>query len=156
MVRRFMVPFRMESKGWLVVALCILFEISGRGFWLGLAAGVLMVGSLLFHEIGHMVAAMVLGVPVREFGLCAYGAYTRRDRSGRRREEVLISLAGPMMNLLLVFPFAHVPRIGIQLAFCNLTLFVLNLVPLPSSDGLRILNTIRGSNGTLGVTPIAS
>jgi Zn-dependent protease len=151
-----MVPFRMDRKGWLVVALCILFEIVLRGVWLGFAAGVLLVGCLLFHEVGHMVAAMALGVPVREFGLCAYGAYTRRARSSRRRNEVLISLAGPVMNLLLVFPFLSVPRIGIQLAFCNLTLFVLNLVPLPSSDGLRILNTIRGSKRSIGVTPIAT
>lgn len=151
-----MVPFRMDNKGWLVVALCILFEISGRGFWLGLVAGVLLVGCLLSHEIGHMVAATALGVPVREFGLCAYGAYTRRARSGRRRDEVLISFAGPLTNLLLAFPLVFLPRIGIQLAFLNLTLFALNLVPLPSSDGLRILNTIRGSGKSPGTTQIVT
>jgi Zn-dependent protease len=151
-----MVPFRTDRKGWLVVALCILFEITERGFWLGLAAGVLLVGCLLAHEIGHTVAAIVLAVPVREFGFCAYGAYTRRARSSRRRDEILISLAGPMTNLLLAFPFVFAPRIGIQLAFCNLTLFALNLVPLPSSDGLRILNTIRDSKRSPGVTPITT
>ncbi len=141
----------MSSGGWLIVALCVLFEIAIRGFLLGLAAGFLLVTSLLLHEVGHISAAVARGVPVREFGLSLYGAYTRRARSGSHRSEVLIAFAGPLVNLLLVFPLLFLPRIGIQLAFCNLTLFVVNLVPLPSSDGLRIVRSIWGQSQSADV-----
>jgi Zn-dependent protease len=89
-----------------------------------------------------MLAAIMLRVPVREFGLCLRGAYNRRAYAGRRRGEIFISAAGPLMNLLLVFPLLYLPVIGSKLALCNLLICVVNLLPLPSSDGLRILRTI--------------
>jgi Zn-dependent protease len=46
------------------------------------------------------------------------------------------------MNLFLVVPLLFVPQLGAQLALCNLLLCVVNLLPLPSSDGLRILRTL--------------
>jgi Zn-dependent protease len=143
---RFLVPFRMHSTGWLLLAMCVLFGVMLRGWLLGPVIGGLLVLSLLLHEVGHMLAATLLGVPVREFGLCLAGAYNRRAFAQNRRDEVLISSAGPLMNLLAALPFLFVPHIGIQLAICNLTLCVVNLLPLPSSDGLRILRTIAHPN----------
>ena len=46
------------------------------------------------------------------------------------------------MNLFLVLPLLYLPVIGTKLALCNLTICVVNLLPLPSSDGLRILRTL--------------
>jgi Zn-dependent protease len=141
-MNRFMVPFRMHGTGWLLLALCALVGIQLSGLRLGLAVGAALVVSLLLHEVGHMLAAIMLRVPVREFGLCLRGAYNCRAYAGRRRGEVLISAAGPLMNLLLVLPSLYLPAIGTKLALCNLTICVVNLLPLPSSDGLRILRTI--------------
>jgi len=155
-MRRFMVPFRMQDTGWFVLAICILLGTGFYGWWLGLAAGVAITASLLLHEMGHMVAAILLGVPVREFGLCLWGAYNRRARAGRRRDEVLISVAGPLMNLFLALPLLYVPVFGSRLALCNLSLCVVNLLPIPSSDGLRILRTIRAPAGAGHVIPITN
>lgn len=132
----------MHNTGWLLLALCILLGIRLSGLRLGLAVGAALAVSLLLHEIGHMLAAIMLRVPVREFGLCLRGAYNRRAYAGRRRSEVFISAAGPLMNLFLVLPLLYLPVIGTKLALCNLTICVVNLLPLPSSDGLRILRTI--------------
>ena len=140
---RFMIPFRMHDTGWLLFVLCVLFGIGIYGGWIGLVVGALLVASLLLHEVGHMLVAIVLRVPVREFGLCLGGAYNRRGYAGRRRDEILISAAGPLMNLVLVFPLLFLPRIGSQIALCNLLLFVVNLLPIPTSDGSRILLTLR-------------
>jgi len=153
---RFMVPFRMQATGWFVLATCILLGMWFYGWRLGLAAGIAITASLLLHEMGHMVAAILLGVPVREFGLCLWGAYNRRARAVRRRDEVLISAAGPLMNLLLVLPLLYVPVIGSRLALCNLSLCIVNLLPIPSSDGLRILRTMWAPAGAGHVVPISN
>jgi Zn-dependent protease len=141
-VSKFIVPFRMQKTGWLLLALCVLLGIELSGFRLGPLVGIVVAISLLLHEVGHMLAARMLRVPVHEFGMCLSGAYNRRAYAGSRRDEVLISAAGPLMNLLLVLPLLFVPMIGTQLALCNVLLCVGNLLPLPSSDGLRILRTI--------------
>jgi len=138
-----MVTFRMSRAGWLVIALCVLFGIELCGLRFGPAMGALLIASLLMHEVGHMLVATTLGVPVREFGICLAGAYNRRASGSCRRDEVLISAAGPVMNLCLVFPLLLLPVIGTQLALCNLALCLINLLTLPASDGLRILRTMR-------------
>jgi len=137
-----MVPFRMESNGWLALAVCVFLGFPLSGLRLGLASGAVLAASLLLHEMGHMLAAIVLGVPVREFGMTLTGAYNRRASANSRWDEVLISATGPLVNLFLVLPLLHIPVIGMRLAYCNLGLCVVNLMPLPSSDGLRILRNM--------------
>jgi Zn-dependent protease len=146
----------MYSTGWLLLALCFLMGIWLSGMWLGLVVGAAIAASLLLHEVGHMLAAIMLRVPVREFGLCLKGAYNRRAYATRGRDEVLISAAGPLMNLLFVLPLLHIPLIGKILAVCNLSLCIGNLLPISSSDGLRILRTIRAPNRTGEVIPALS
>ncbi len=153
---RFTVPFRMHNTGWLLLALCFLIGIGLSGLRLGLAVGAALAVSLLLHEMGHMLAAIMLRVPVREFGLCLSGAYNRRACAGRRRDEVLISAAGPLMNLLLVLPLLYLPAIGTKLAICNLMLCIVNLLPLQSSDGSRILRAIWPSCKAGDVIPVLS
>ena len=139
---RFIIPFRMHRTGWILFALCVLIGLRMGGLALSLPIAFLLVVSLLLHEAGHMLTATALHVPVREFGLRLGGAYNRRAYATRRRDELLISASGPLMNLCLVLPMFFVPRLGAQLALCNLLLCVVNLLPLPSSDGLRILRTL--------------
>jgi Zn-dependent protease len=139
-----LIPFRIHKKGWMVVALCFLLEIAVFGFQIGIFGGAVLLLSLLLHEVGHILCATALKVPVREFGIAVHGAYIIRARSLRSRDDALISLAGPVMNLVLVAPSFFLPHIGIQIAYCNLTLCVLNLLPIPSSDGLRIARSLWG------------
>jgi Zn-dependent protease len=103
-----------------------------------------------------MLTARLLWVPVREFGLKLAGAYTHRAYATRRRDEILIAASGPLMNLLLVVPLIFVPHLGPQLATCNLLLGVINLLPLPSSDGLRILRNLWGSTIPTSMNPALS
>ena len=60
------------------------------------------------------------------------------------------------MNLFFVLPLLFLPVMGTKLALCNLSLCVVNLLPLQSSDGLRILRTIWASNRAGKVIPVMS
>jgi Zn-dependent protease len=144
----------MHMTGWLMFACCTLLEMFHYGSWWGLPAAVLLIVSLLLHEAGHMFVAAALGVEVREFGICLLGAYNRRARGNSRRDEVLISIAGPLMNFALLIPCFFLPRIGVELVLCNLMLGVGNLLPIPSSDGMRILQTIWGPYPVVRAVPI--
>ena len=149
----FMVPFRMHDSGWLLLALCMLLGIALCGLSRGMVLGYMVEASLLLHELGHIAACIVFKVPVREFGLCLGGAYNRRAYAGRRLDEAIISAAGPLMNLCLVFPSHFLPVIGKQLALCNIMLCVVNLLPIKSSDGSRILDAIWGASRAGGAIP---
>ena len=94
-----MVPFRMHDSGWLLLVLCMLFSIALCGLSRGMVLGYLVAASLVLHELGHIAASILFRVPVSEFGLCLGGAYNRRAYAGRRRDEAMISAAGPLMKL---------------------------------------------------------
>ncbi len=141
---RLRVPFCMHRTGWLLVLVCVVLGVGMGGWRLGLPEAALFLASLLLHEAGHILAAAALKVPVREFGLELRGTYVRRAYATRRRDEILIAASGPLVNLLIVVPLLFVPRLGPQLALCNLMLAFINLLPLPSSDGLRILRNLSG------------
>ena len=153
---RLRVPFCMHRTGWFMVLLCIVLGVRMDGWQLGIPLGALLLASLLLHEVGHMIAAAILRVPVREFGLKLGGAYVRRAQALRRRDEILIAVSGPLINLLVVVPLIFVPRLGFQLATCNLMLGVINLLPLPSSDGLRVLRNLLGPIMTGNKNPVPS
>jgi Zn-dependent protease len=155
-ISRLKVPFRMHSTGWFSLALCVFLGFAIAGSWLGLPLGALLLASLLMHEVGHMLAATLFGVQVHEFGLRMGGAYTRRAYATTRRDEVLISAAGPLMNLCLALPLFFLPHIGAHLALGNLALCVINLLPLPSSDGLHILRTMRSAHAPGVMIPVLS
>lgn len=150
---RLMVPFCMHRTGWLLVLVCVVLGVSMGGWRLGIPEAALFLASLLLHEAGHILAAAALKVPVREFGIELRGTYVRRAFSTRRRDEILIAASGPLVNLLLVVPLLFVPRLGPQLALCNLMLAVINLLPLPASDGLRILRNLSGPVLSTGPSP---
>jgi len=147
------VPFRMHRSGWLIVVFCIIIGALFSGWSYAPQIGLLLLASLLLHEAGHMLMAMRLGVPVREFGLRMGGAYIRRACAKRRRDEILISAAGPLMNLLLTVPALYLHHIGAQIALCNFLLGIVNLLPLPSSDGLRILRNVFNTQPQIQPAP---
>jgi Zn-dependent protease len=125
--------------------LCVFIGVRLFGWRMGLAQGGLLMLSLLMHEVGHMMAATALGVPVKEFGLCLKGAYIRREYATRRRDEIFIAAAGPLMNIFLMYPLMFLPNVGPEAGLNSLLLGVVNLIPFPSSDGLRIFRNLINS-----------
>lgn len=106
-----------------------------QGALLGLLAMVL-------HEVGHVVAAIALGIRVRGVGLCWKGLYTVRE-AGPPVKNILISSAGPLINLLLFLLWHHSPTFSLA----NLCCGVCNLLPMHNSDGERIFRCLRQMRG---------
>lgn len=135
------IVFTVHRSGWLLIA--VLMGLGFRDLGLaGIAAGLLVTLSLVIHELAHVLAALTFAVPVHGIGIKFIGAYTSRKHAARRRHDVLITAAGPLANLVLMFASFFVPRIGVWLAEWNCGIALLNLLPVPGTDGYRILKTL--------------
>ena len=96
------------------------------------------------HELGHIVAAKVCGIPLDELKLGIFGAsLTSKALLCSYKKEIILCLAGPLVNLtsaLLVLPFYNTEN-GFSSLFISASLFlgILNLLPIYEFDGGRIL-----------------
>jgi len=106
--------------------------------------------SVLAHELGHCVAALRLGLPVRRLRLFLLGGVSEVMRSpGRPGHEGLVAAAGPAVSVVLaggfgVAAFLMQPTNTVwlliaQTAFANVAVAVFNLLPGLPLDGGRIL-----------------
>ena len=87
------------------------------------------------HEGGHILALTGQGIPIRSICFMSSGTVIHvGDLS--YRQELIVSLAGPMVNGLLFF--ATIRRIP-TFALINLALFCYNMLPLYPLDGGRLL-----------------
>ena len=91
--------------------------------------------AVTLHEASHVLAAWALGVKVKRIGLSWRGPYVVRE-AGTPLACVVISLAGPLANLLTVVVCLLVGH-GANLCFTSFVLGAFNLLPIPASDGLR-------------------
>lgn len=132
---------------------------------LSLSPGALFAAALLFysgigpvqaacltaaalHEGGHLLACLGLGIEVRRLRLTLLGAVLDTDcRCGSGWEEVLVALAGPLVNLCTV-PLALSAHQRL-LAGASLLLGVFNLLPMAPLDGSRILHGLLSAGGDL-------
>jgi Zn-dependent protease len=104
------------------------------------------IPAMILHEGGHISAAWFCGVKVKRIGISRTGFYTVREQ-GPRWANVCISFAGPAVNLLIAIA---VHKQMPTFAFVNLIACVFNLLPLPNSDGRRILSLFAPARAVTG------
>lgn len=115
----------------------------------GLAFAVLLYLSVLLHEMSHALMAKRYGLPVRSITLHFLGGVTEIEgEPDTPRREFGVSVVGPLTSiavglaclvLLLVTPDGLLRLAVGGLAFANLLVGVLNLVPGLPLDGGRVL-----------------
>jgi Zn-dependent protease len=141
----------------------ILWQASPHGL-LPTALTLLLVPALLLfvlmHEYGHALTARMFGIETRDITLYPLGGVARLERMSEVPiEEIIISLAGPAVNVALsvilglvllatgssdisMTVLQHAPTSIAEylfvLAFMNVALFVFNLIPCFPMDGGRV------------------
>ncbi len=148
---------------WLLVAVLIAYLFAPRlqqeapqlGAWAyvaGLAFAVLLTLSLLFHEASHALMAQRAGLGVESITLHFIGGVTEIDgEPATPGQEALISGVGPLSSLALggaalalstVTPDGVLDLAVTSLAWWNLVIGVLNLLPGIPLDGGRVLRAV--------------
>lgn len=143
-------------------------KLTGHGIALGrlsVSPGALFVGALLLylspspvqaacltaaalHESGHLLCCLALGIAVHSLRITLLGAVLEAEaRCSSGWEEVLVALAGPLVNLC-TLPLALRQR-AYLLAGTSALLGVFNLLPVSPLDGSRMLHGLLSLGGEL-------
>ena len=96
--------------------------------------------AIVLHELSHVLMASALSVKVKRIGWSWRGPYVVRD-CGTSAQSLAISLAGPLANLLTAAACLFLGH-GVDLCLSSVVLGAFNLLPLPSSDGLRAVRLL--------------
>ena len=146
----------------LFLAWIVLAANAAGGARAALSAGlffILLFASVLLHEFGHIFVAGRFGVRTPAVTLLPIGGVAQMERIPEQpRQEFLISLAGPAVNLAIggalvlalgglpAHPDMELSNLGqafwTHLAFANLALALFNLLPAFPMDGGRALRAL--------------
>jgi Zn-dependent protease len=115
-------------------------------------------GCVVLHEFGHAIAARNYGINTKDITLLPIGGLARLEKIPEKpKEELVVALAGPLVNVLIFFvlmPFVRMPEdleaaeqwmftdpgnFLYKLVVINLWLAVFNMIPAFPMDGGRVL-----------------
>ncbi len=127
----------------------------------------LVFGCVLIHELAHALVAKRFGIRTKKITLYPIGGLASIAETPEARQEVLISLAGPIANLLiaaLIYLTMGLPELniftdifshgmGTRLFLTNIWLALFNMIPALPMDGGRVL---RASLNILGVHAVTN
>jgi Zn-dependent protease/CBS domain-containing protein len=135
----------------------------------------LLFACVLAHEFGHIFTARAFGVPTPDVTLLPIGGVARLARIPEEpREEFLIAIAGPLVNVVIAFGLVLLAGARLQagdlavmesanvslvdrLAAVNIFLALFNMIPAFPMDGGRVLRALLATRmGYVRATEIAA
>ncbi len=157
------IPIRIHLTFLILLAWIAWLGWQSGGLQASLWALALIVGlfaCIVLHELGHSLVAVHFGSEVRSVTLLPIGGVASVKSIPRQpRQELLVSLAGPAVNVVIVLALAAVRRgfpgwadteafprstgeLLDALIRANLVLAVFNLIPAFPMDGGRVLRSL--------------
>ena len=119
---------------------------------MGILNGVLIIISVLVHELTHSLIAQRFGLKVSEIELYVFGGVSKIEQEPNTpRSELIISIFGPissliiggiLLSILYLIPITLPPLFSVTLlysGFTNVILGIFNLIPAYPLDGGRVL-----------------
>jgi len=156
--RVFGVPIRFHFTFLLLLVFLIFVGVGGKQSGATTALYILaLFASVLVHELGHVIVARWYGLRTSEIVMFPIGGVSRLEGQPKPRQEPLIALAGPGVNLLIAVGllawqgnFLPVETLRVptdanlleRIALGNLLLGLFNLLPAYPMDGGRILRAL--------------
>jgi stage IV sporulation protein FB len=118
---------------------------------------VIVMAFCLVHELGHLVAGLMLKMRPQKLSLTPFGigiSFKIKEQDYEKKigkasileiKKIVVALAGPLTNFIMIVAFA-IFDIGIidkSIAiYANILIAIFNLLPIYPLDGGRILNGI--------------
>ena len=130
----------------LYVFLCIYFNWFNKIFFYVLV--------VTLHEYGHFLVARHYGYKIDALIFSLSGAGITTNSTFKEKHDIIISLSGPLVNLILIiltictwwiFPLSYLYTYDFLI--CNIVVMLFNLAPIFPLDGGRILMSILALKG---------
>lgn len=111
----------------------------------------------IFHELGHLLAGLLLGMKPDKMEIMPYGIaisfkltprdYNKKIKNGNQLElkKILVALAGPATNVIMIMIFLRMKIdlvTSLMVIYSNLLLILFNLLPIYPLDGGRVIKGI--------------
>lgn len=124
-----------------------------RGYLLSAGFALMLLASVVLHEIGHCVTARAFGLPVRAITVNLLAGLTEITEPPQTpAREYAVAIAGPMVSILLcstgvvvaeALPHDSIAAaLAIGLAISNGSIAAMNLLPGLPLDGGRVLRSL--------------
>lgn len=102
-----------------------------------------VLSCVILHELGHLAAATLFGRTARSICLMPTGMRIELPPPRTYAEELIVAMAGPLMNLLWMLLFRALPSaVSLKTAELSLALAILNLLPITGFDGGHIVHAL--------------
>lgn len=134
----------------------------------GMVVVIALFTLVVLHELGHSLAAMWYGIPVRDITLLPIGGVARLERMPEKPiQELVVAIAGPAVNVVIagillpivlaltsfqttsfsILSAARAPGLSGLLTFmlvANVSLVIFNMLPVFPLDGGRVFRAFMG------------